>query len=43
MEYVNEVIYRRTNAIDETIEALTKIKTRLETSGITVKRSSTNY
>ena len=39
MEYVNEVIYRRTNAIDETIEALTKIKTRLETSGITVKEA----
>lgn len=39
IEYVNEVIYRRTNAIDGTIETLTKIKTRLETSGITVKEA----
>lgn len=39
IEYVNEVIYRRTNAIGGTIETLTKIKTRLETSGITVKEA----
>lgn len=39
IEYVNEVIYRRTNAIDGTIETLTKIKTKLETSGITVKEA----
>lgn len=37
MEYVNEVIYKRTEAIDSLVELLTQIRTKLETSGISVK------
>ena len=39
IDYVTESITRRTNAIDETIETLTKIKSRLLDSGITVKEA----
>lgn len=39
IDYVTEVVTRRTNAIDGTIETLTKIKNRLLTSGITVKEA----
>lgn len=39
IEYVNEAIYMRTNAIDETIKTLTQIRNKLETSGITVQEA----
>lgn len=39
IEYVNEVIYIRTNAIDGTIGTLSKIRSKLQTSGITVKEA----
>lgn len=41
IEYVTEVVYRRTDAIDGTIETLTKIRNKLSTSGITVKEAQT--
>lgn len=39
MEYVNEVIYKRTEAIDSSLDLFAKIKTKLETSGITVQEA----
>ena len=39
IDYVTETVTRRTNAIDGTIETLSKIKNRLLTSGITVKEA----
>lgn len=39
IEHVNASIYNRTNAIDEVISALTEVKTKLNTSGITVKQA----
>lgn len=39
IEYVNNAIYMRTNAIDETISTLTKIRKKLDTSGITVQEA----
>lgn len=39
IEHVNASIYNRTNAIDEVISALTEVKNKLNTSGITVKQA----
>lgn len=39
IEHVNTSIYNRTNAIDEVISALTEVKNKLNTSGITVKQA----
>ena len=39
MEYVNEVIYKRTDAIDSLLELFNQIKTKLETTGISVKEA----
>lgn len=39
IEHVNTSIYKRTNAIDEVISALTEVRNKLNTSGITVKQA----
>ncbi len=39
IEYVNKAIYRRTNAIDETISTLARIRQKLDTTGTTVQEA----